>query len=377
MAIKTGKQVTKVAIDKIKSFQSGELKPIVTRDPELNDMLLGGFLPATILGIVARSSHGKTFKLEEIQDDILELNDNVAMLQCNWELEVEKLIVRDVSHYTGRSAKSILLEEPDGQIKDAINRTYKKFARDNMYFQDEPVSPETFNTDVLQFLANNKDKRVIITIDNMENLLVGPKGQKATMDELLKNINILKKSHPFVAFIILNQANNDITKRTEDPRGHRPKSSDIYGSDALFKLCDVVLFKVIPYKLGIQEKFMVFGKDSYSWLEEHKLPGIGNTRSFDPVGKSFDFYLKHRRIGEKNVPDVFVTQMFTREDIGMPEPGEVAKAPKLPSETGPPVVPPVIFVDDNNLNNSSAKGVGFEDGDNNNVNNGDDTEVPF
>ena len=59
---------------------------------------------------------------------------------------------------------------------------------------------------------------------------------------------------------------------------------------------------------------MVFHKDMYSWLEDHKVHGNGNTASFDPYGRAFYFYLKLRAVrDEKNVQDIFIEQMFKKE----------------------------------------------------------------
>jgi len=83
------------------------------------------------------------------------------------------------------------------------------------------------------------------------------------------------------------------------------------------------LEKNLAMKLGetdSADKFMVFGKDAYHWLDEHKLFGSGNTASFDPFGRAFYFYLKLRSVkDEKNVQDLFIEQMFKREDTDLPK----------------------------------------------------------
>ena len=110
------------------------------------------------------------------------------------------------------------------------------------------------------------------------------------------------------------QMNQNYLLRMDNPKNQRPIDSDIYGSDQLYKLCDVLYVKLIPWKLGIHEKFMVFHKDMYSWLEDHKLHGNGNTASFDPYGRAFYFYLKLRAVrDEKNVQDIFIEQMFKKD----------------------------------------------------------------
>ena len=59
---------------------------------------------------------------------------------------------------------------------------------------------------------------------------------------------------------------------------------------------------------------MVFHKDMYEWLDEHKVFGNGNVASFDPYGRAFYFYLKLRAVrDEKNVQDIFIEQMFKKD----------------------------------------------------------------
>ena len=118
----------------------------------------------------------------------------------------------------------------------------------------------------------------------------------------------------------------------DNPKNQRPIDSDIYGSDQLYKLCDVLYVKLIPWKLGIHEKFMVFHKDMYSWLNDHKIYGNGNVASFDPYGRSYYFYLKMRAVrDEKNVQDIYIEQMFKKDVGGKEDTKPVVVTPKFDS----------------------------------------------
>jgi hypothetical protein len=55
---------------------------------------------------------------------------------------------------------------------------------------------------------------------------------------------------------------------------------------------------------------MVFGKDSYDWLDDFKIYGNGNTASFNPTGSAYYFYLKRRGSDIKDVKDVFAEKIF-------------------------------------------------------------------
>jgi hypothetical protein len=322
-------------------------------------MLLGGLLPGTVRGIAARSGHGKTHELEKIQRAIIDYDSSVVILQCNWELELLKLLTRDIAVRTKKTAKEVMFKAPEGETLDVFRTVCEKFRGENMYFQEEPVSSEEFETDVMGLIDNNLNKRIVVTIDNLENILITDGSQKASMDKLLKTVNVLKKRHPFVAFIILNQANNELTKRADDPKRHKPMESDIYGTDQLFKLCDVVLFKVIPTKLGIYDKFMIFSENRYDWLEEFKVPSGASAMTFDPFGCVFRFFLKHRRVGEDNVEDLFIERMYTRASCGM-TPLKSKSAPSFPKVVEVHIAPPLSMNPDS-LNDSDAQGISFDE----------------
>lgn len=378
MALRTGKEVTDEAVMTLARLQSGEIEPITTGTPHLDEALLGGLLPGTVLGIVARSMHGKTYELEKIDRHVKKTYpDDVVILQCAWELEVLKLITRDIAYQTKKSTKEVMFQPPEGADLEVFKKVCDSFRNENLYFQNEPVSSEEFEDDIMKLIDTYPDKRILVTIDNLENVLDTESSQKASMDRLLYTINILKKRHSFISFIILNQANNELTKRVGDPKAHKPMESDIYGTDQLLKLCDVVLFKVIPTKLGIFDKYMVFGKDRYHWLDEFKLPSGGSTTSFDPFGCVFFFYLKLRQVeNEKDVRDLHITRMYTREDCGL-RPVTHTTKPEFPVGVGESRLPIVDFSENrlNDLSKSSAVGQGFTDdevrGEDNNV------EKPF
>ena len=106
MALRTGKELTNETVATIGKFQSGELKVISTGINHLDDALLSGLTPGIVLGIVGRSSHGKSYDMERIQRHILKTQEDVLYINCNWELSHFKLLLRDISQRTGNSISS-------------------------------------------------------------------------------------------------------------------------------------------------------------------------------------------------------------------------------------------------------------------------------
>lgn len=344
--LKKSKDLSKEGYELIKRFRAGEIKPLKTGIQHLDEQLMGGLLPSTVLGIVARSGHGKTYDLERIEKNIQrEDKDNeVIFLKARWEMETFKLLLRDMSETTGKSVRNLLFEPEEGENElDILDKVVEDHCGDNMYIQDSAVDADTFAVDVESLIKKYPNKKIVVSVDNLENILNSKGSQKASMDYLLSKVNFLKKSHPFICFIILNQLNQNILLRSDDIRKHRPLESDIYGSDQLLKLCDVVYVKLIPYKIGIHEKFMVFGEDMYPWLEDYKIPTITATTSFDPYGIAFYFYLKVRQPeSQKDFRDVQVEVMFTKDSLDEAMNNNKPRHKQVPTEVKPVLETPKI-----------------------------------
>ena len=319
MALKTSRELTDESVVTIHKFQTGQLKPISVGIEHLNEALLGGLLPATILGIIGRTLNGKSYDMEKIQRHILENEEDVIFVNCNWELTHFKILTRDISFKSGKNIAEILFTPPSDESNKSLKEICDKHRRDNVFYQNEPVSPSIFEDDIDKVISDYPNHRIVVAIDNLENLLIEKGGQREAMDDLLKRINKLKNKHFFIAFIILNQMNDDYLKRMSNPKDQRPIDSDIFSTGQLIKLCDVLYVKMIPWRLGIRDKFMVFGKEMYPWLEEFKIYPTDKTASFDPFGTVYYFYLKQRSVAdEKNIKDIFAERMFKREETDLP-----------------------------------------------------------
>jgi hypothetical protein len=334
MALKTSKDITESSVELLKKFKSGKLKPISTGIAHLDESLLGGLLPGTVLGIGARSSQGKSFDGERIQRYILKNEKNIIYVNANWEMSFFKLLVRDISFRSGQSAKDVLFSPVTPENQEELKNIVDTHRTDNVFYQNEPVTAEVFSEDIKDIVKRFPNHKIVVSIDNLENILNSAGGQKQSMDLLLSEVNKLKNIHWFISFIILNQLNNNYTLRLEDLRKHKPIDSDLYGTDQLLKLCDVLYVKVIPYKLGITDRFWVFHKDMYPWLEDFKMyDNSKDIANFDPFGTVYYFYLKMRQPpDEKNIQNVFAERMFKKEDTKIPyEPNKRDAMPEIPT----------------------------------------------
>lgn len=310
MALYKSTDLTNKTVKLITDFQSGKVQPISTGIPHLDLACGKGLTPSLIVGITARSFSGKTFDLERIQSHIRKEHSDVIQFHANWELNFFKILLRDIAQKTGKTQTEILYNNPTKEDLLELSKVCDLHRNDNIYYQNEPVTPEEFFNDVKELIDRYPNERIVVTVDNLENILDTKGNQKSSIDAFLTQVNRLKDMHWFITFIILNQLNDNILSRIDNPKLHKPKESDVYSSGQFYKLCDVVYVKILPWRLHITDKFMVFGKDSYDWLDDFKIYGNGNTASFNPTGSAYYFYLKRRGSDIKDIKDVFAEKIF-------------------------------------------------------------------
>lgn len=351
MALHKSTELTDNTVKLIKDFQSGKVQPITTGISHLDKACGRGLTPSLIIGIVARSFSGKTYDLERIQSHIRANHPDVIQFHANWELNFFKILLRDISQKTGKSQTDILYDNPSKEDLLKLKEVCDLHRNENIYYQNEPVTPDQFFEDVKKLIEMYPTKRIVVTVDNLENILDSKNNQKSSIDAFLTQVNRLKDMHWFISFIILNQLNDNILQRIDNPKQHKPKESDIYSSGQFFKLCDVLYVKVLPWRLHITDKFMVFSKEAYDWLEEFKVIGSGNTASFEPNGIAYYFYLKRRGSDIKDLQDIFAERIFKKEEakgfVEEPKTSSVVTTPVFNSS--PPVFNPLNGFNNNNF----------------------------
>ena len=191
MPLKTSKELTDETVKLITKFKSGELKPVPTGIEHLDQALLGGLLPGTVLGIVGRSGHGKSYDMERIQRTILKKDPEVVYMNANWELSHFKLLVRDISFRTKESVKEVLFTPLTEDSKKQLKGICDTHRTENVYYQNEPVTSDVFEEDVASLIKKYPNSKIVVAVDNLENILIDKGSQKECMDRLLYKVNIL------------------------------------------------------------------------------------------------------------------------------------------------------------------------------------------
>lgn len=253
--IKKAVSLVNDAVKQILNYQSGKDSPIRTRFTHLNQNALGGIFKGNIITIAGISGSGKSHVLQQLEEDIFnkELNPNCAnyaLLRCNWEMTVFKLLLRKLKRRLDRSMKSILFEKTQGEDVGKFKSVCDEERSGDIYYLEEPCDPDEWYVDVRAFLNDMKHKEhVLVTIDHIALVRDITGGKKVAVDRLIENINLLKKEFTNVSFLILSQLNRDIESRT-DIRLLAPKRSDLYQSDTIYHISDLVLVIHNPFRLG-------------------------------------------------------------------------------------------------------------------------------
>lgn len=290
--IRKYEEVYNDSIKKLRRYQKGEIAPIQTNRPWLDDTF-GGLLPGDVVTIGGASGSGKSFELQKIKNNIVKLNPKTNFVWLDNSLEMRNLstLLRDFKIELNKSKKSILTEEFT-QEEVEILKEYSKTYRDGRFFiNEETKSPEQFGKDWEDFLNQNQDKEaVFITFDHAA-LVKG--GNKEGIDELLAKINYLKGKYENVIFIILTQLNRQILGRIAEKNNmSAPTRSDVYASDTMFFLSDHVYVIQNANRLGIDE-YMKVNPEHYDYLSDH-FSNEDKKVSFLTYGKLFFHVLKSR-----------------------------------------------------------------------------------
>lgn len=303
MEIKQLYPLAKQALNEISLLQKGKLKLIKTGRKYI-DETLNGVIPGDIISIIAPPSHGKTYELQVLKNNILDVNINpdakdFVWLDMSLEMKVFNIMLRVVDNLIdGKSKKEILSQEFTEKEIDVVKEYLEGLKDGRQFIVEKPSSPAEFFEGAKQFLEEHKDKKaVFITIDHMTLLSGGNK--KEVVDNTVTYINELKLSYKNLYVILLSQANRNYLSRIDERnRRSQPETGDIYQSESILQISNYVCFLMNPYKLGINQYSSV-NRKHYEYLsdffgEENKKTG---KVSFNTKGNMFYHVLKIREGG--------------------------------------------------------------------------------
>jgi replicative DNA helicase len=312
--IKDSKELVQRAAQRLREFKSGKLKPIKFRKQFVNQALLGGLFPGTVFGIAGSSGHGKTTLMQELEDDILneELNPNAKnylVLRNNYEMSVFKLFLRALKNTLGKKISDLLGTNPFTEAEEQLFAAVEQRESDpRIKYFENPTDPHIwFEITEAFIIAHQHVEHIVITIDHIALVKQTMAGKKDAIDNLIEYINILKNKYDNVSFIILSQLNRNIEDR-ENAKNSAPKKGDLYQSDFLYQLSDVILVVHNPFKFGLQEH-MVVPQDMYSIFNQYKMTPDKRSSTFRTRGLIFYHFIKLREDDDGTILDLWIDEL--------------------------------------------------------------------
>lgn len=348
--IKSSKDSTKEAFNRIKEGQNGGFKPLKTRFSHLNDISHGGLPRQKIITIGGLSSFGKSHTLRQLEEDIFneELNPNskndVILLKVDWEMTKEEAILNRVQAKTKKPFSYLLYEEPDEETKNAFNEVYQELHSDSIFEIFEPCKTKSFYEAIQEFCDKHKEKRqIVLTIDNSN--LIDSEGSNETesLAELQTDLIKLKRHNVNLTIIQLAQLNREIKQRT-NLKDMFPRTSDFFNSSKLEHASDIMIVVHNPYLMGYME-YGAVNYEKYEYLSKYILEDSKSRKwvSFKTKGLVFWHYVKVRAKNDlKSFKDIFVEEIF---DVDEENDSEININKKI--ENIPNIIP--IFVEEKNV----------------------------
>jgi len=232
------------------------------------------------------------------------------------------------------------------------------------------IEGDPFEYLVDKFVAKNKGKECFVMVDHIHILLT-----KVQIDEFLFLCNRLKKRYTNLGFIIFFQLGRTIEQRWRggadakmklNPKNFLPNSGDIYNTDSLYQFADIIFTSVIPQVVDMDE-YTTVSKDRNKHLESHFIAGAGDNKTAKLKGRNrvYRNYIKIRLNDNFEDPRIYcdVINPSIEEDIQKMYYSDITPTKEKPSfpPSGVGTVPITPIVDFSTLNNSSARGEGFED----------------
>ena len=313
-------EMAKEAFIELNKIQTGKHKILKTGLIEF-DTHIGGLLPGEVICVASKSGAGKSHKLYNMLDNMLDTgvnkdaNDYVS-LEYSFEMKMLNKIVRKTHSILGKK-KSDILKDSFTEEEQQKMREYNKSLQDKRRFVcQEPVSVDEFYEMTRVFCKEHIDKKaIIISADHI--LLFSDGDKQKAVEKATDMVNKLKLEFSNVYFILISQTNrsNNLTLAKDRDNSIIPNNSWLFASSFIEMLSSYIIIMVNPFKEGINE-FLKFNPERYDYLSEHFTGVIDKNgkESFDTIGKNFIFVTKTRESDEP-YKNLFIENMNFSDDV--------------------------------------------------------------
>lgn len=304
------KEINK-AVRVITKFQKGDLKPLKTSMDHYNNVALGGIIPGLVTSIGARPSHGKTYTLHQLKEDVLTNGgDKTKMLLFNWEMPWFSLILIQLKKFIKKSFKEILLYEPSEEDIEIYKKVLEKFRDKRMTTISKALTPDEWGTVVRMYIEMNIDMDLLVIGTDHLGIVVGDDKTK-TIYKFMEIQNAIKLEYPDkVHFINLFQLKREIEviwkAGNSNPAGLRVTSDNLFGADAMMQYSDIIFAQVIPERANL-DKYTAVHKERYKHLSDHFLEDVNPMSDYvrlNGLNRIYFDYIK-KRLPEDGEPNLY------------------------------------------------------------------------
>jgi replicative DNA helicase len=266
LEIKHIKQAAEEETKYVDDRRKGRIKSLATSWKKYNNVSMQGIEWYTMHAIAGLSGSGKTAILNQLETDLIDLNPNedIEILSLNFEMMARALVGRKYSKEAKLTVQEIHSGKEGINLSDAdfkrIQEAQKKIENYPIYYCDVTGTVEDIIRSIFEFARLNPKKGLVVMLDHT--LLVEGKGSEMErtilvdlMKAFKKSMKYFKKKNKRIAYIILNQLNRNIEEsdRLAEPgRQNFPAKRDIFGGDAVYQMCDLVMVSMNPYQMGLE-----------------------------------------------------------------------------------------------------------------------------
>lgn len=265
MKLITQKQAVAYTLDEIKSNMYSKHTGLVTRWGILNQAFSGGIKFGLIYTIGGPSGSGKSFVMNMIRWDMVNLNKDCQykykIINFVFEMPITAELVRSCSYVYKKSFKDLMSsnEKLDSKFYQNIVDTQDLLIDDINYYCEESSTLEDVNRVIEGMHDKFPDHKFIITMDH--SLLLELDRQNGITDDLSMvsatykyAIHWKKKFKDTV--IILSQCNSSVEsaerRSADNPHLHYLTKSDLYSNKSSFHDSDYVLLFNKPSSYNLE-----------------------------------------------------------------------------------------------------------------------------
>lgn len=316
--IKRAGDLATEAFSYLNKLQKGEKELLKTGD-EAIDCHIKGLLPSDCILYAANSGVGKTKKLFDTLDQILDEKvnpnaKNIKTLEYQLEMKFLNRILRDTNKLTSKKKSDILTEEFTEEEKEIVKRYYENLKDDRRYICEESITTKEFYEMTKTFCEINKESDALIIC--LDHVLLLKKEDKFEdpLEALTSYINQLRKEFKNVYFILLSQMNRgSLTNIKDKDNSMIPTTAMIYGSSHFEFLCSYIVVLVDPFRLGVTS-YLKVKPERYDWLSDYMEDEDKNGKtSFSTLSNIFEFVLKTRE-SDNPYKNLFIREMDLTSD---------------------------------------------------------------